>query len=604
MPSLRHIMFLALFAVHLSAGAQFIFSSIPAEMKLIPRDTDNIGRFELTGKCFDPAKRFARVLLYDTDNKKYLFDQTLKLDQDSKFSLQLGIPAVFAEHKLIIYSMDALGNQTLEKEVKGLVAGDYFIIEGQSNAAGSNGYDVRGFRYDSAYANKYCRSLGTLFERAEYINLNLEADCRYYKPSALYFDNGCVAAWPYRLMFELCKKTGIPLCFMNSARGGSGITYHQASTTPSDPAKLQVRYDTALGMTMKPYDRTYYKMMVNNVLHGLKGIIWYQGETDGNLTYEDARIYTERFAKLRASWKADYPKLQKIFAFQINTGCAGDYHALIRDQQRQWPDVFNDVVVLPSVGSSPEERNEDGCHYSLQGCEKLGELMSPVVLKHVYGFDYADEQIMGPSVKKASYVSASRICLEFDQDIAMQLSTEYPNNRAAYLKDYFFKENYVRINVKDISIEGNKFFIDLEDTVEKINHITYLPNIYSEVGMTYMGPWIANKNNTRLGALSFYMLPVKRLNPPKVPDSTSRGQSYIRVWPSPADERVQIDISELEVTEMRLVDISGKILFEQELNASQTKTEINTSVLQNGLYTLMFIQPKGIRAVKLLVKHE
>src|SRR5690242_42082 len=111
--------------------AQFIFYSIPAEMKLIPRDDDNIGRFEVSGKCFDPAKKYVRLRLGNAKDTS-IYDKTIKLDEESKFIVQLGIPAEFAEYKLVIYSYDLLGNQTLEKEVPGLVAGDYFIVSGQS----------------------------------------------------------------------------------------------------------------------------------------------------------------------------------------------------------------------------------------------------------------------------------------------------------------------------------------------------------------------------------------------------------------------------------------------------------------------------------------
>lgn len=592
--------------MHLVVRAQFVFYSIPAEMKLIPRDSDNIGRFTLSGKCFDPAKKYVRVLLQNIEKDTYPFNQTVLLDEESKFNVKLGIPAEFSEYKLIIYSMDLNGNQTLEKEVKGLVAGDYYIVEGQSNAAGSSGYDSSGFRFDSTYANKYCRSLGTLFERAEYLNWNLDLDCRYYKPSCIYFENGCVAAWPYRLMYELTRKTGIPLCFINSAKGGSGISYHMPSNIPSDPNKLQVKYDTAKGETMKPYDRTFYKLLSNDVLKGVKGIIWYQGETDGNLSYEVAMNYTEQFGKLREAWKSDYPNLKNIFAFQLNTGCAGNYQAQIRDQQRQWPEIFNDVIVMPSVGSGPDEKNEDGCHYTLKGCENLAGLMYPVILKKIYGFNYTDAEIMGPAIKKVSYLSPSRICLEFDKDIDAQLSADFTHQTkaTAYLKDYFYRDNYIKIGVKEITVDGTKLFIDLQDTLEKINHLTYLPNIYSEVQTVYMGPWIVNKNNARLGALSFFQFPVKRLDPPRISDTSSREQRYIHLWPSPADAYVQLDILGMNVKEIRLLDMNGKIVFQKELSSSDTKFHVNTAVFQSGMYTMMLIQHEGIRAIKLLIQHE
>ncbi|MBL7932702.1 MAG: T9SS type A sorting domain-containing protein [Bacteroidia bacterium] len=560
-------------------------------MKLIPRDDDNMGRFVVAGKCFNPEKKYVRLLLHNAENDTYIYDKTIRLDEESKFSATLEIPAKFEEYKLIIYSYDEQGNQNLVKEVPGLVAGDYFLISGQSNAVGSNGYSEEGLRFDSTYANKYCRSLGTLYERAEYINWNLSMDCGYYKPSSIYFEHGCIASWPYRLMYELCKKTGVPLCFINSGKGGSSISYHMASNTPSDQSRLQVVNDTSTGRVMRPYDRAYIKLLNNDVLRGIKGIVWYQGETDGNLTYEDAMDYTTRFGKLRESWKSDYPNLKKIFVFQLNTGCYGDYEYRIREQQRQWPLIFNDVLVLPTFGFDQYDKSTDGCHYTLKGANRLAEILYPVVLNEIYGFNYPRDQIMGPSIQKISYVSSSQLCLEFDMDIEAQLSTDfsYPYTGTTYLKDYFYKKSFEQLLIQDIHTQGNKLYLTMSNMFEKTDRLTYLPNILSKLQTGYMGPWIVNKNNPTLGALSFFEFPV--------------GGGYVNVFPSPADEFIEIRLFNKTIKEIRLYDLNGNLFVQIEPDPDKTKLEIAVSQLEPGVYSLVFVLPESTIVKKVLVQH-
>lgn len=585
--------------------AQLLFTELPVDMKLIPRGADNLGRFTVAGTSLQASKKFVRITLRNTTRQTTHVDKVLSLGTGGKFSIELSIPAAFEEYQLNVYSLDALGNEYLEEQVNRLVAGDYFIVGGQSNAAGSNGYDSLSMLYESTYKNTFCRSLGTLFEKAIAINwetaqpfLSAQQECVYHEPSAIYFENGCVATWPYRAMYEIAAHSAVPLCFVNAARGGTNIRYHLASHTPSDPTQLEKD-----GAEARPYDRTFYKLYHNKALEGVKGIIWYQGESDGDDSIEVAQRYTQQFQQLYQSWKTDYPNLQKVFVFQINTGCWGPYLALIREQQRRFPESFKDLVLMPAVGSSPGEKNSDGCHYNLQGNHKLAEIVYPLVLKHVYQLPLPEKNISAPMIRRVAYVSANRICLHFDQDIDAQQSEEYnlPVPGTVYLKDYFYHDGYLPLGVQQISISGNKLFLDLPDSLTKIKTITYLPNNNSDLPSVYLGPWIVNKWNTRLGAFSFYDFPVRRSVRGFDEDSLARPASYIHVYPSPADEQVQIELGDLHVEELRVIDLHGRECY--RLKAQPTYT-LPTAHLAAGLYTLLIYQAEGVWAHKFFIEHK
>ncbi len=595
------------FALALEFQAQVVFTDIPVDMKLIPRDSDNIGYFSVAGYCVQNTKTSLRIVLKNSESQQLLYDRVLNFEKDGRFNLRLGIPAELAEYQLSIYSIASDGTSMLEQSVNRLVAGDYFIIGGQSNAAGSNGYDSLAMEYEKKYFSKYCRSLGTLFERTVTKDLNgnsifdREKDSRYYQASSIYFENGCVAAWPYRLMYELVSRTHVPLCFINEARGGSNIAYHFASTSPSDPqAILKVQSDTS-----KPYDRTFLKLEKHQSLGGVRGVVWYQGESDGNAAEQDATLYTQRFAELRNAWKTDYPNLKSIFVFQINTGCWGPYLSVIREQQRQFPELFPDVVLMPTVGSAGDDKNPDGCHYSLKGNSTLAEIVYPLVMNHLYNGIYAEDQVGAPMIRRISYQFDSKLCLQFDKEITAQFSEDFSNTfgGTVYLKDYFYNEKAERIGIKDIEISGKNLCMELADTNNSIRALSYLPNNNSVEWSAYLGPWIVNKKNPRLGAFTFLSFPVKHSTRYVAADSIFGRRHQIRVFPSPADETLQLNFGEGAPLEISLMDLNGKVVYRGEPEQELKTLSISTSQIEAGFYMLLCRLNDTTKAFKVLVRH-
>lgn len=592
-----------------SAWAQLSFDEIPADLQMFPRDKYSIGHFTVSGSSSNPAVKSVRMIVRQRNTSSVLYNKLQVLPKNGSFSFTVGIAAQLADYDLEMYSINQDGFEQLEKQVTQLVAGDFFIVSGQSNATGAFNSDSIGYQHDLLFGNPYCRTIGTIFQRAigtdpatGFPLLTVEEDCKFRIASSLYYASGgmgCIGTWPMRILNRIVKEVGVPVCIINGAIGSSNIDYHLASQTPSDPANLRLNADPVSGQDPSTYDRLFRKLFVNNALGGVKGIFWYQGESDAVIDRETAETYNKRFAQLRQSWHLDYPNLEKIFVFQINTGCGGPYQGVIREQQRRMPGEFNDVIVLPTVGSGNEHRLNDGCHYSEKGYAKLGENMAPVVLKYLYHLNLDDKNILGPDIRRIYYSKSDQLCLTFNNEICIQ---QFKNDTLGtiWLKDYFYNGAGKKISVTAISSASNNVYLQLEDSLEDIQRLTYLPGAFSDLTGLYTGPWILNKNNPELGALSFFEFPVEQF-----PTRSGAAQpDELVTYPNPAKDFLALRTQENnEITRFFLYDALGNTVFEYE-GPGKTGLLIDLRAYQSGLYFLSCKSKSNNWLKKIVVRKE
>lgn len=590
MPTAARSLLYAFCLLMQSATAQLLFSSLPSDLQMMPRDRSNLGHFTVSGSTTDTSIHAIHILLRRNSDAFLQDDRVLPL-KDGNFSTDLSIPALLDDYTLEVYSLGRNKKETLEKTVKQLVAGDFFIVSGQSNATGAL-WPPESVQEDSLYSNYYCRTIGSIFQWASSY-LSLEQDCIFLRPSSFYQGTdktGCIGIWPLRIMHHVVKATGVPLCIINGAMGGTTLSYHLATHTPSDPGKLRAGQDST---TPSSYDRMFKKLFVNNAVKGVKAIFWYQGESDGALSREEAAGYTERFRALYTSWKLDYPMLEKIFVFQINTGCGGDHLGLIREQERRFPELFPEVIVMPTVGSLPEERAPDGCHYTSAGCQKLGENMAPAVLKHLCHKDLDEAGIMGPNIQRVYYLNSRQICLEFDREVTVQQSLylSSPKEGTVFIKDYFYKKNKAPFPLKRVWAEGRFVYLEPADTLVEITRLTYLPEIFSNLPSLYTGPWILNKHNENLGALSFFEFPV---------ESFRESQADPLIYPNPVHDFLMIRSTDnVVLNKFSLHDVSGKLVRQAHVNGENL---IDMRDLEDGLYFLTCPSTTGTITRRIILK--
>jgi len=595
MRSVSKIVFLVFLGYSLSA--QIEFSKIPKYLQLFPRDSSNYGHFEVQG--YSPVAGKLRTLVSEmtTGAAVETFSQTLKAYET--FTVTHKIPACLKEYKLEVFLTENSKEEHREKLVYGLVAGDFFIVDGQSNAECPVAENTD--KHDSIYYNPFTRVIGTDFAVATSLSADsayplqsLERDCAFARPSSISYyhgDFGFSGVWPITLQCDLANKSGIPNCFINGSQGGTEIGKHFASHTPSLPDSLYPSNGPHYHPQALIYDRMYAKLYANKALAGVKGIFWYQGESDGNIPMDSSLTYGKKFQTLYTSWKADYPSLKKIVVVQINMGCGGDYHNIVREIQRKFPEFYPDVAVMSTIGSPVTERASDLCHYTIEGYTRIGKKLAPLAEKYIYDLPLDEELILPANIKRAYYTNKIQICLEFNKAVIVQDSCIYnaPNKGVAYLKDYFFREFQNLIHITSITSDGSKIFLNLAHGEPDVNKITYLPKIFTTIPSLYAGPWILNETNPELGAYAFTDFPVE-----KIPQTES-----VLFFPNPAIDYVELRFNNYGTNKIWIYDLYGNLML-----TSTTKNKqdfLNVQTFRSGVYMIVIQHASGLITTSKLI---
>ncbi len=152
-------------------------------------------------------------------------------------------------------------------------------------------------------------------------------------------------------------------------------------------------------------------------------------------------------------------------------------------------------------------REHDGCHYSFEGYNEMGEWISRLIERDFYGStDTLD--ITPPNVQEAWYSTPERdeISIRFDSPVVWAADT-----LGASMEDYFFLDGDWGI-VDSGYVDTDGYTVVLRLFIpSSASTITYLPNMtYHGSEEIYEGPWIRNPRG--IGALSFFEFPLVERN--------------------------------------------------------------------------------------------
>jgi hypothetical protein len=476
-------------------NAQVNFTAIPADLDLIPRDTDSSGTIVVRGENSDPGYNSVHSQLVAMSNQEVVEDKITDIGPDGLFSFLHHIPAKLQEYELHIYLRSPAAELPV-KTVKRLVAGDCFIIAGQSNALAAADILAGGLEQQVKYSKPWLRGIGT---HHDYLSPQYPCefeDLNFYQSECNWMQQGFVGTWGLKLQHDLAEYSGIPSCMVNGASAGSGLHHNLASRIPTDAKRID---------SCNTYDRLYRKIARHGLAKHVRAIFWYQGETDAGNSKAASCAYLNGFDSLYRSWKLDYPNVEKIFLLQLNEGCNELNVGLLRDIQRRISHKYKDVCTLPTFSPEASDRSDDHCHYTLEGYNKVANNLLPPAKKYLYQAQVDDQAVFAPEIQKIYRSDLNQLCLEFDRDIFVQQFKDYaPLIGIAYLKDYFYGENKQRLALQGITSVKNNLYLNFTPGATLPKKVTYLPDSYTRLPTLYTGPWILNASNTSLPALSFF----------------------------------------------------------------------------------------------------
>ena len=138
------------------------------------------------------------------------------------------------------------------------------------------------------------------------------------------------------------------------------------------------------------YGRMLWRVRRARLTHGIRGILWHQGENDqgadgptGGFGWE---TYQPFFVEMAAAWKTDFPNVKHYYVYQIwPNACAmggrdgaGDR---LREKQRTLPQLFSNLSILSTLDVRPP----GGCHFPAAGYAAMARRILPLVERDHYG---------------------------------------------------------------------------------------------------------------------------------------------------------------------------------------------------------------------------
>jgi Carbohydrate esterase, sialic acid-specific acetylesterase len=334
------------------------------------------------------------------DDKPYKLE-TAKLGADKSYALAVKLKPGLIKYR-VEFGKNAGGKDTVLRTVSNIVCGDAYLIEGQSNALAT---DTR--EQSPPDTNEWIRSYGSPPTNASDEPGNLWCNPVWKAQNG---EKAELGWWGMELAKRLLESQKVPIFIINAAVGGTRIDQHQRSVT--DPTDLSTIYG-----------RMLWRVQQAKLTHGIRSILWHQGESDqgsdgptGGYGWE---AYQPLFVEMSAAWKQDFPNVQHYYTFQIwpnSCSMAGKEGSgdRLREKQRTLPQLFSNMSLMSTLGVRPP----GGCHFPLIGWAEFARTIQPLIERDNYGKVPA-AAITPPNLRRAYFASKTRdtITLEFDQPV-------------------------------------------------------------------------------------------------------------------------------------------------------------------------------------------
>lgn len=378
----------------------------PVDGQFYARDDKNEGTLYYNGTLSE-ASDTVFVKLY-ADNK-LIKTETAKPAADKSYAFTLKLKPGLIQYKVELGTKTA-GQEKVLETANDLVCGDAFIIDGQSNALATDTHEQ-----SPPETNKWIRSFGgptgwgdgTQWVENEFKKQGVNPWC-YPVWRIGKGEKAELGWWGMCLAKRLHESQKVPIFILQAAVGGSRIDMHQrCETNHTDLSTM--------------YGRMLWRVQQAKLTHGIRAIIWHQGENDqgsdgpsGGYGWESYQSY---FVEMSAAWKQDFPNVKHYTVFQIfPNSCAmgGGNGDMLRERQRTLPLLYSNMSVLSTLGVRPP----GGAHYPLEGWAVFAQMLQPIIEKEIYG-KVAAGPLTSPNVKSAKYAGSAqdKIAVEFDQPV-------------------------------------------------------------------------------------------------------------------------------------------------------------------------------------------
>ena len=254
----------------------------PTDGQFYARDDKNEGTLHYNGTLTEKAD--AVILKVFADDKPFT-DTIVTPGDGNAYDFKVKLKPGLVKYRVELIAKTGAAETVLHK-ASNLVCGDAYLINGQSNAVATDfGKD------DSAFRSDWIRTFGSMSGSPKPVALWGNAVHRGRDAEKLQ-----IGYWGMELGRRLVEAHKVPVCFINGAVGGSRIDQHQRNAAdPEDTTTI--------------YGRLLWRTRQAKLTHGIRGVLWHQGENDqgadgptGGYGHE---TYRKLFIDLAAGWKTD-----------------------------------------------------------------------------------------------------------------------------------------------------------------------------------------------------------------------------------------------------------------------------------------------------------
>ncbi len=378
----------------------------PEDGQFYARDDKGLGTLFYNGTLTDAADAVF-LKLYADD--KLIKTETAKPAADKSYTLSTQLKPGLIQYK-VEFGTKAGGKETVLHTVNDLVCGDAYIIDGQSNALAT---DTE--QQSPAETNQWIRSYGRPSDDKTAAPVNLWC---YPVWKAQKGEKAELGWWGMELAKRLVESQKVPIFIINAAAGGTRIDQH----LPNPQNRRDTSGPHAWANPYKLYGTLLTRVEGAKLTHGIRGILWHQGENDqgadGPTGGYGWQSYHELFKEMAAEWKTDFPNVKNYYVFQIWPGACGmgsqGSGDRLREKQRTLPYLFSNMSILSTLGIQPP----GGCHYPLEGWAEFARMIQPIIERDHYGAK-STKNLTAPNLKRAAFADATKdvITLEFDQPV-------------------------------------------------------------------------------------------------------------------------------------------------------------------------------------------
>ena len=464
------IPFLFLSSYANAASLAVTLVEFPRHLQLYPRDlVTNQALIPLKGQISGSSatQLIARVyrnnVLVNTQTQNLTYQNGV-----ANFDLNATISAELANYTLKLFTRAGSAETEIASAID-VVAGDVYVVQGQSNAVA---LIYEGAANPTNQSN-FIRTYGNTVLHIP----TMQADLNWYVANGDDgYTSGAIGQWPLRLARQLVDSYQIPIAIINGAQGGSKIDLFQRDAT--NPLNLDTNYG-----------RLLYRLQNAGVQNQIRALFWYQGESDE----ADAVKHEAGFIQLYNSWKIDYPTIQKIYLYQVRDGCFG-INLPLRDRQRLLADSYSDITIMSTNGINGHRYD---CHYNwANGYETIGNQAFPIVARDFYGAS-TTANLFPPNISYAYYSNIGRTEITI---VTRKADDQLVWEDGAW--NGFVLEGASGYIISGRA-EGNKLILGVSGSADNATGISYKGQ--------YLGsPWVLNSRG--LGLLAFYNIPIGSSN--------------------------------------------------------------------------------------------